>query len=122
MLDKTKAEAFATEWITAWNNRDLDRVLSHYAEDVSFSSPLIVRVANEPSGKLRGKRAVQSYWAKALARVPDLRFTLESVLWGVDSLVIHYRRQDGTAASEWFLLGDDEKVIASAAHYAGSRT
>ena len=122
MLDKTKAEAFAMEWITAWNSRDLERVLSHYAEDVSFSSPLIARVANEPSGKLRGKPAVQSYWAKALARIPDLRFTLESVLWGVDSLVIHYRRQDGTAASEWFLLGDDRRVIASAAHYAGSRT
>jgi hypothetical protein len=56
-----------------------------------------------------------------LARVPDLRFTLESVLWGVDSFVIHYRRQDGTA-SEWFLLGDDRRGIASAAHYAGPRT
>ena len=122
MLDRTQAEAFATEWVTAWNSRDLDRVLSHYSDDFSFSSPLIARIANEPSGKLRGKELVRSYWTKALARLPDLRFTLESVLWGVDSLIIHYRRQDGTAASEWFLLGDDQRVIASAAHYAGPRT
>jgi ketosteroid isomerase-like protein len=122
MLDRTQAEAFATEWVTAWNNRDLERVLSHYAEDFSFSSPLIARVANEPSGKLRGKAQVGAYWEKALARLPDLRFTLESVLWGVDSLVINYRRENGIAASEWFLLGDDQKVIASAAHHAGPRT
>ena len=33
--------AFAEEWITAWNTHDLDRILSHYAEDIVFRSPVI---------------------------------------------------------------------------------
>jgi len=118
MLDKAKAEAFAAEWIDAWNSHDLKRVLGHYDDGFEMSSPFIVQIAGEPSGRLRGKRAVGDYWTKALARNPDLHFELEMVLWGVNSLVIHYQRVGGGKASEWFELGDDGKVIRSAAHYA----
>jgi ketosteroid isomerase-like protein len=33
-----EAQAFADEWIAAWNSHDLDRVLSHYAPEVVFLS------------------------------------------------------------------------------------
>ncbi len=117
MLDKAKAEAFASEWIAVWNSHDLQRILAHYSEDFEFSSPFIVQVVGEPSGHLRGKKAVGDYWAKALARIPDLRFTLRSVLWGVSSLVIHYRRHDGRVTAEWFEFGEQGLVVRSAAHY-----
>ncbi|AXQ27333.1 nuclear transport factor 2 family protein [Solimonas sp. K1W22B-7] len=118
MLTQTEAEAFAAEWIAAWNSHDLARILSHYAPDFEFSSPFIAQIAGEPSGKLRGHEAVGAYWGKALTRFPELRFDLESVLWGVDSLVIHYRRFDGRRAMEWFEFGTGGKVRRSAAHYA----
>lgn len=35
------AEAYAREWIDAWNSLDLKRILSHYAEDVVFKSPRV---------------------------------------------------------------------------------
>jgi hypothetical protein len=57
MLNKTFAERFAAEWIAAWNSHDLDRVLSHYADDFEMSSPYIAELAGEPSGKLKGKEA-----------------------------------------------------------------
>lgn len=117
MLSRTEAEAFATEWIAAWNSHDLARVLSHYAPDFEFSSPFITQLAGEPSGRLRGHDAVGAYWSKALARIPELRFELESVLWGVNSLVSCYRRFDGRKAAEWFELGGDGKVVRSAAQY-----
>ena len=119
MIDESQANAFAAEWIAAWNSRDLERVLSHYADDFEFSSAFIVQIAGEPSGKLRGKAAVLAYWAKALARIPNLEFQLSSVFWGVASLVIHYRRHDGRFAAEWFEFDDDGKVSKSAAHYGG---
>src|SRR5205809_64676 len=34
-----KIEALAQNWIQAWNQRDLEAVLSHYTEDVEFQSP-----------------------------------------------------------------------------------
>lgn len=117
MLTQTEVEAFASEWIEAWNGHDLDRVLAHYSDDFEFSSAFVVRIAGEPSGRLRGKKPVGEYWAKALSQIPDLRFKLVSVLWGVNTIVINYERQNGLLASEWFELGENGKVIRSAAHY-----
>ncbi|PPE74928.1 nuclear transport factor 2 family protein [Solimonas fluminis] len=118
MISPEQAETFAAEWIAAWNSHDLARILSHYAEDFEFSSPFIVQIAGEPSGRLRGHAAVGAYWAAALQRIPDLRFERESVLRGMHSLVIFYRRFDGRRSAEWFEFGADGKVIRSAAQYA----
>lgn len=117
MLSRTEAEAFAAEWIVAWNSHELARLLSHYAPDFEFSSPIIAQLAGVPSGRLRGHEAMGAYWGKALERFPELRFELESVLWGVNSLVICYRRFDGRKAAEWFEFGADGKVIRSVAQY-----
>ncbi len=120
MLDARTADAFATEWIAAWNSHDLARILAHYADDFEFSSPFIVEIVGEPSGRLTGTAAVGAYWAQALARRPDLHFELTAVLRGMRSLVIHYRRHDGRLAAEFFELGADGKVARSVAHYDGS--
>lgn len=117
MVDREFAEHFARDWIDAWNSHDIERVLSHYAEDFEMSSPVIVQVAGEPSGTLRGKDAVGAYWAKALALVPDLRFELVTTLVGVGSIVLYYKGARGMAA-EVFHFGPDRKVARAYAHYA----
>lgn len=117
MLDKTFAEQFATEWIDAWNSHDLDRVLSHYSDDFEMSSPLIATVAGEPSGRLKGKKAVGAYWAKALALAPQLRFELVTTLVGAASITLYFKSYRGTTA-EVLIFGPDRKVIEAFAHYA----
>lgn len=117
MIDKKIADHFAREWIGSWNNHDLDRVLCHYADDFEMSSPYIVQIVGEPSGTLRGKKAVGAYWAKALQLMPDLRFELVSTLIGVDSITLYYVGTRGTAA-EVFHFGPDQKAVRAYAHYA----
>jgi len=95
-MDRTTAERFAGDWVAAWNSHDLDRILEHYQEGFEMASPLIVRLAGEPSGKLRGKPAIREYWRRALAAAPQLRFELLDVFVGVDSMVIHYRSHRGS--------------------------
>jgi len=41
------ARRFAHSWIKDWNNHDLDAVLSHYADDFEFASPLSPSIAGE---------------------------------------------------------------------------
>ena len=31
----------AADWCDAWNRRDLDAIMEHYADDVEFSSPTV---------------------------------------------------------------------------------
>lgn len=116
-MDVQFATQFAAEWIAAWNAHDVDRVLAHYAEDFEMSSPVIVRIAGEPSGRLRGKAAVGAYWRKALTLIPDLHFELVEVLTGVDSVTICYKGAGGRSAAEVFCFGPDRKVVKAAAHY-----
>ena len=90
-MDHRFAERFAAEWIDAWNAHDLDRILSHYDDDFEMASPIIIALADEPTGKLQGKSAVSNYWKKALARFPDLAFELRQVFAGVNSVTICYQ-------------------------------
>jgi ketosteroid isomerase-like protein len=111
------ARRFAQEWIAAWNAHDLERVLEHYEDDFEMSSPVIVSLMGEPSGKLKGKAAVGAYWKKALEKIPDLHFELVTVLAGVDSVTLYSRGHRGLTA-EVLHFGPGGKVRAAFAHYA----
>jgi hypothetical protein len=117
-MNQDFAEHFAADWINSWNAHNLDRVLSHYADDFEMSSPMIAQVVGEPSGMLRGKAAVGAYWQKALGLIPDLHFETIAVLVGVSSLMICYKGPRGRLAAEVFHFGEDGKVIRAFAHYA----
>ena len=116
-MDKSFAENFATGWVDSWNTHDLNRILSHYADDFEMCSPVIIQLTDEPSGVLRGKTAVGAYWKKALEITPDLQFELISVLVGVSSITLYYKGARGFAA-EVFHFNADLKVIRAFAHYA----
>jgi ketosteroid isomerase-like protein len=116
VLTREFAVRFAEEWVAAWNSHDLERILSHYTDDFEMASPIIVQLMGEPSGTLKGKQAVREYWAKALARLPDLRFELIDVYVGAESVVIHYRGPRG-ASAEAFWFDPEGKVRRAAAHY-----
>lgn len=111
------ANDFAVEWIAAWNAHDLPRVLSHYTESFEMSSPKIVKIAGVPSGWLVGKNAVAAYWATALARTPDLHFELLAVMYGIDSVVLHYRGVGGQLAAEVFFFNSEGLVWRACANY-----
>jgi hypothetical protein len=117
MITREFVEGFANEWIAAWNSHDLDLIMSHYSEGFEFSSPFVITIAGEPSGRLKGHAPVRAYWSKALARRPDLHFRLVTVFAGVASAVIHYQRHDGSYATEHFEFDPGGKVTRSSAHY-----
>lgn len=111
-------EAFADAWIDAWNRHDLADILSHYGEDIVFISPAAVRITGEASGRVVGKAALAAYWAEALRRVPDLTFTLRSVLTGVDSVALRYHSSRTNAeVVEVFRFGPDGLAVEAAAYY-----
>ena len=116
-MDATFAQHFASEWIDAWNAHDLERILSHYADDFEMTSPMVTQLMNEPTGTLRGKAKVGAYWQKALTLVPDLKFELLSVLVGVSSITINYMGARGRLSAEVFFFTDTQLVEKAYAHY-----
>ncbi|MEZ4404569.1 MAG: nuclear transport factor 2 family protein [Kofleriaceae bacterium] len=117
MLTAEFADHFVAEWISAWNAHDLERILAHWAEPCTFTSPLVARLMGEPTGTVHGLAALRAYWARGLAANPDLRFELDRVLVGHDSLVIAYRNHRGQHAGEWLRLDGAGRAVAGVAHY-----
>ncbi|VAW51623.1 hypothetical protein MNBD_GAMMA05-1475 [hydrothermal vent metagenome] len=115
-MENSFVKKFVKEWAEAWNSHNIDKILSHYTEDFEMSSPIITKLCNEPSGKLKGKKEIKEYWLKALNLNPNLRFEILSVLTGVKSIIIHYKGHRGLS-SEVFHFNKNNMVTKSYAHY-----
>ncbi len=112
----TTDAAFAQEWVEAWNRRDLESLLAHYADDVEFRSPLAAKLLGETAGTVRGKQHLREYFAKALAAFPgDLRIELLGVYRGVDSIIVQFQARERRAA-EVMEIDSDGVVHRAPAH------
>ena len=110
------AEAFALDWISAWNAHDLERILSHYAPSIVFLSPRAQEIIR--NGRVEGLPMLRDYWKTALDKSPDLRFEMIDKFIGYSSLTIVYRNHRGQKAAETFEFGQDGKVVRSFACYS----
>lgn len=117
----TREEAWnlANHWVAAWNAHNLDLVLTHYEDAVELTSPVAAQLFGTPQGKVVGKANLKAYFQKGLAAYPDLRFDLENVFWGVNSVVLCYANQRGTRSAEFMELSASGKVVRVVANYSG---
>ena len=68
--------------------------------------------------EVRGIDAVRRYFTKGLETYPDLKFDLQYVLAGDESLVLVYSNQNGAMAGEFMQLNEELKVEKMLAHYS----
>lgn len=114
---RSHATEFADVWIRAWNSRDLDEIMSHYAEGVSLQSPTAAALLGEPTGEVRGRAAIRDYFRKGLEAYPSLRFELLDVMWGVQSVVLCFVNQKGGKTAEYMELDPAGKITRVVANY-----
>ena len=120
-LTQNTAQTRAQNWVDAWNNRDLDAVMMHYAEDVSVCSPLVKLRLNNSDGWVQGKSALRDYFAVGMGN-PDLQFTLKSVYIGVKSMSMVYARENGIQVVDTMELNADGLTTRMVACYSEGDT
>lgn len=98
-MNHADAELFAAQWVNDWNSHDVEAILSHFTDDVVFTSPIAVQLLGG-NGEVRGKEALRHYWTEGISRTPDLHFEVLDLYVGVQVLVINYRNQRGGLVSE----------------------
>src|SRR5262245_65160279 len=77
-MNRIEANAFATNWINAWNKKDVDAVLEHYVEDAKFISPKAASFVGNPV--IEGKRALSEYWHLAAKKIEKIEFKLDHIV------------------------------------------
>jgi ketosteroid isomerase-like protein len=117
-VTRDEAWKLANHWVAAWNAHDLELILTHYEEDVELTSPVAAQLLGTPDGKVAGHAKLRAYFQRGLAAYPELRFHLEDVLWGVNSVVLCYINQKGTRTAEFMELSAAGKVARVVANYS----
>lgn len=117
MITQDKANTLAADWIEAWNRHDIDDILSHYSEDVVFTSPFVVKLLGDNSGTIFGKEALESYFLKGLESYPDLKFEIINILYGVDSFTLYYKSVNEMLAAEVMKLDSNGMIERVVTHY-----
>jgi len=112
------ARAFADRWISDWNHKDVEAVLTHFSEGVVFTSPRAKAIVG--SVRIEGKSRLREYWTNAISRIQTIRFTLDSVMSDGNRMgVVYVAEIDGKRmrAVEFLAFGDDGLVREGEAMY-----
>jgi len=118
-VTKDEAWKLAKEWVAAWNAHDLEAILAHYDEAVELTSPVAAQLLGVADGRVVGKANLRAYFRRGLEAYPELRFELEDVMWGLNSVVLCYKNQKGTRSAEFMELSASGKVGRVVANYGG---
>ena len=109
--------ALARRWLAAFNARDLDRLLSMYAEDAVHVSPKLRARDPASNGEVRGKAALRAWWADSMNRLPSLRYEERTVTASDRRVYLEYVRENlgepPLLVAELFEVGDDGKIHRS---------
>src|SRR5215467_15743496 len=111
MIDKNKLMMLARDWLTAWNSKDIDRLMRHYHDEIEFYSPNVVKRWSKPGGKLLGKDAVRSHLLKGFEDANHIQFHLLGILEGIDGIIIVYKKGIKGMGADLVNLDDEGKVI-----------
>jgi ketosteroid isomerase-like protein len=123
VMSETRARQIAESWTEAWNARDLDSLMSHYADNVVFMSPTVVMRDGEPSGVIHGKAALTEHFREGLESFGSaVKFTLLDACVGVRGYALYYQRETGAKVIVAKRLDEHDKIIEARVHYHSPRS
>ena len=117
MIELTKAREIAEDWISAWNERDIEKILCHYTDELEFVSPLVVSRLGREDGTIRTKRELRDYFLQGIGPGSELYFELLDVLAGVSSITLCYRNHRNQMVAETMFLNDEGMVTKVFVHH-----
>ena len=117
-MDRLKElQSLVEDWIDAWNSRDLDRIMEHYADAVVFEANTVVRRWNRPDGTLRGIEELREHFRRGLELAPTIHFELEEVFSAPSGYAALYRRDNGNRVLDVVELDGEGKARQVKAFY-----
>lgn len=86
-------EAIALKWFEAFNNHNLQALLSLYHNDAKHFSPKLKIRKPETNGIVYGKNALREWWQDAFDRLPTLNYVVTSLTANDKRVFMEYIRK-----------------------------
>ncbi len=91
-MTSTKNLSIAHKWFEAFNNHNLDQLLSLYDEDAEHFSPKLKIKKPETNGLVKGKKALYNWWQEAFEQLPTLNYKVTSLTANENRVFMEYVR------------------------------
>ena len=86
----------AIKWFEAFNEHDLEKLLSLYDDNAKHYSPKLKIRMPATQGLIKGKQALREWWQDAFDRLPSLQYEVIKLTADEDQVFMEYiRRVDG---------------------------
>ena len=100
-MNSQEATSIAYKWFDAFNQHNLEQLLSLYDDNAQHYSPKLKIKKPETNGFVTGKDALREWWKDAFDRLPTLHYKVNSLTANSDRVFMEYVR---TVADEPELL------------------
>jgi hypothetical protein len=118
--DMTLSENIASQWLEAFNEHNLDKLLALYDLDAKHFSPKLLVRKPESKGLVVGVNALREWWEDALIRLPNLHYKPVSITGNNERVFMEYIRQVGTepdmAVAEMLQIENGKIVFSRVYH------
>ncbi len=84
--------SIAHKWFDAFNNHNLEQLLSLYDEEAEHFSPKLKIKKPETNGLVQGKPALFEWWASAFETIPTLHYRVTSLTADANRVFMEYVR------------------------------
>lgn len=95
--------SIAYKWFDAFNQHNLEQLLSLYDEQAQHFSPKLKIRKPETNGLVIGKEAMREWWKDAFDRLPTLHYKVTSLTANSDRVFMEYVRN---------VEGEEEMLVA----------
>jgi ketosteroid isomerase-like protein len=84
--------SIAHKWFDAFNQHNLDQLLSLYDDEAEHFSPKLKIRKPETNGLVKGKPALHEWWREAFDLLPTLHYRVTSLTANSDRVFMEYVR------------------------------
>ena len=110
------------QWITAWNSKDTDVILSLYSDNIEFSSPKIKKLFSDyETNIINDKDNLKRYFSIGLKKFPNLEFEPIDFVTKDNIIILEYiaypNYQVKWNVIEKFEFDESGKVMKSSVYY-----
>ncbi|SHF94195.1 SnoaL-like domain-containing protein [Flavobacterium fluvii] len=91
-MTSTKNLSIAHKWFEAFNNHNLDQLLSLYDDDAEHFSPKLKIKKPETNGLVKGKQSLHDWWEKSFEELPSLHYKVTSLTANENRVFMEYTR------------------------------
>lgn len=113
-------DSIAFKWFDAFNEHNLEKLLSLYDDNAQHYSPKLKIKHPETNGLISGKEALRIWWKDAFERLPSLKYEVKSLTSNDYRVFMEYiRKVEGEPdmmVAEMLQIENDQIIFSKVYH------